>query len=68
MEKDCKYCIHYGVFSLTCGRCDDELTQYERKSCNNCANQIEPLRMCKWAEQGGDGVVHYICPKWERKD
>lgn len=35
--------------------------------CWNCANQIEPLRMCEWAERGGDGVVHLICPKWERK-
>ena len=37
------------------------------KGCWNCAHQIEPLRMCEWAERGGDGVVHFICPKWERR-
>lgn len=21
--------------------------------------------MCEWAERGGDGLVHIICPKWE---
>ena len=37
------------------------------KGCKNCVNQIEPLRMCKWAEQGGDGCLHLICPRWERR-
>lgn len=23
--------------------------------------------MCKWAEQGGDGKVHLICPMWDKK-
>lgn len=40
-----------------------ELTIYN--GCNNCKNQIGPLRMCEWAERGGDGLVHIICPKWE---
>lgn len=22
--------------------------------------------MCKWAEQGGDGRIHLICPKWNK--
>ena len=38
------------------------------KGCKNCENQISPLRMCKWAEQGGDGQLHFICPKWRKKD
>ena len=37
------------------------------KGCRNCTNQIEALRMCEWAECGGDGVLHFICPKWKRK-
>lgn len=37
------------------------------KSCRNCKNQIEPLRMCKWAERGGDGEIHLICPMWVKK-
>ncbi len=37
------------------------------KGCWNCVNQIEPMRMCEWAERGGDGCVHWICPKWERR-
>lgn len=38
------------------------------KGCRNCTHQIDVLRMCKWAEHGGDGVLHLICPKWEKKD
>ncbi len=37
------------------------------KGCRNCKFQIEPLRMCEWAERGGDGRLHFICPKWEKK-
>ena len=37
------------------------------KGCWNCVNQIEPMRMCEWAERGGDGCVHLICPKLERR-
>ena len=36
------------------------------KGCRNCKNQISPLRMCEWAEQGGDGRLHLICPKWNK--
>lgn len=36
--------------------------------CNNCQHQIAPLRSCKWAEQGGDGRIHYMCPKWDKKE
>jgi len=38
------------------------------KGCRNCANQIEPYRMCEWAEKGGDGHVHFICPRWEKRE
>lgn len=37
------------------------------KGCRNCQNQIEPLRTCKWMEHGGDGRIHLICPKWEKR-
>lgn len=36
--------------------------------CKNCKHQIEPLRSCEWLERGGDGVLHLICPKWEREE
>ena len=37
------------------------------RGCKNCANQIEPLRMCEWAERGGDGHLHLLCPRWEKR-
>ena len=37
------------------------------KGCRNCKHQIAPLRSCKWAERGGDGIVHIICPMWEKR-
>lgn len=37
------------------------------KGCHNCHYQIDHLRACEWLEQGGDGVVHLICPRWERR-
>ena len=24
--------------------------------------------MCEWAEQGGDGHMHIICPRWDKKE
>lgn len=36
--------------------------------CHNCLHQIAPLRMCYWAEHGGDGIIHMICPKWDKKE
>lgn len=36
--------------------------------CKNCQHQIAPLRMCYWAEQGGDGRIHLICPRWDKKE
>lgn len=41
--------------------------ELDYKGCRNCKNQPEPLRMCKWGEQGGDGHLHFICPRWEHK-
>ena len=38
------------------------------KGCRNCVSQIETLRMCEWAERGGDGQLHFICPMWVKKD
>lgn len=37
------------------------------KGCRNCRYQIDYLRTYEWLEQGGDGVVHLICPRWERR-
>jgi hypothetical protein len=42
------------------------IKQLGYKGCENCQHQISPLRMCKWAEQGGDGQIHFICPKWDK--
>ena len=44
------------------------INQLGYKGCKNCAYQIAPLRMCKWAERGGDGKIHFICPMWEKRD
>ena len=38
------------------------------KGCRNCKYQIETLRTCEWNEHRGDGVVHLICPKWEKEN
>ena len=37
------------------------------KGCRNCIHQIDVLRTCKWAEHGGDGALHLICPRWWKK-
>ena len=50
---------------------DKEVKRLEKmlgyKGCRNCLNQIETLRMCEWGERGGDGRLHWICPKWVKK-
>lgn len=38
------------------------------QGCKNCEHQISPLRMCEWAENGGDGHLHFICPMWREKE
>lgn len=43
-------------------------TKIGYKGCKNCLHQIEPLRMCEWAESGGDGHIHLLCPRWENRD
>ena len=43
------------------------MTEEEYKGCRNCQYQIEPLRACEWLERGGDGRVHLICPRWEKR-
>lgn len=49
---------------------DKDIQKLRRKlgyrGCKNCINQISPLRMCKWAEQGGDKQLHFICPRWQK--
>ena len=50
---------------------DEEIKRLKKKlgykGCRNCSNQIEPLRMCEWAERGGDGQIHFICPRWVKR-
>lgn len=46
----------------------DMIKTLQYNGCKNCQHQIAPLRSCKWAEQGGDGRIHYICPKWDKKE
>lgn len=47
---------------------DAEKKRLGYKGCRNCKFQIDEFRACEWLESGGDGFVHLICPKWERKD
>ena len=35
--------------------------------CRNCEFQIEPLRMCEWAEKNSDNQIHLICPMWKKR-
>lgn len=51
---------------LMCGDPEAEEMQYD--GCRNCKYQIAPLRRCEWAENGGDGKIHLICPMWEKED
>jgi len=37
------------------------------KGCKNCKHQIALFRMCKWVKQGGDGHIHLLCPKWDKR-
>lgn len=39
----------------------------EYEGCRNCEHQISPLRRCEWAENGGDGTFHILCPHWIKK-
>ena len=49
----------------------DQVKKIEKEmgynGCKNCKHQIAPLRGCTWLERGGDGHIHLICPKWERR-
>ena len=51
---------------------DEELKKHLRsigyEGCKNCKHQISPLRMCRWAELGGDGQLHFVCPKWDKAE
>lgn len=51
---------------------DKELKKHIKRigynGCKNCKYQISPLRMCKWAEQGGDGRVYLVCPMWDKAE
>ena len=45
-----------------------QIKHLKYQGCKNCQHQIEPFRMCEWAEQGGDGCIHLICPMWDKKE
>lgn len=45
-----------------------QIKQLGYQGCKNCQHQIEPLRMCRWAEQGGDGCINLICPRWDKAE
>ena len=49
---------------------DKDIQKLRRKlgyrGCKNCINKISPLRMCEWAERGGDEQLHFICPRWQK--
>jgi hypothetical protein len=53
---------------ITYNEVQKQIKQLDYKGCKNCQYQIEPLRMCEWAEQGGDGHIHFICPMWDKKE
>lgn len=42
------------------------IKKLDYKGCKNCADRISPSRMCEWAERGGDGQIHFICPRWKK--
>lgn len=44
------------------------IKQLDYQGCKNCQRQIAPLRMCRWAERGGDGQIHFICPMWDKRE
>lgn len=46
---------------------EKRLKELGYKGCRNCRYQIDYLRTCEWLEHGGDGILHLICPRWERK-
>lgn len=51
---------------------DKTLEQLKRKigykGCRNCAHQIDVLRTCEWMEHGGDGSLHLLCPRWDKRE
>ena len=40
---------------LTDKEVEQAIKKMDYKGCRNCKKQIEPTRMCEWAERGGDG-------------
>ena len=47
---------------------DDLIKEMGYDGCRNCAHQIAPLRMCEWAERGGNGKINIVCPMWDKKE
>ena len=44
--------------------------EIDYKICENCRYQIEPLRMCEWAElkANAHSYLYLTCPFWEKKE
>ena len=65
------YCVK-GAYEAYMERLRTHIKELKAKDdyvgCENCANQIEPMRACEWLEQGGDGQIHLICPRWEPRE
>ena len=47
---------------------EDLIKEMGYNGCRNCKYQIEFLRTCEWLERGGDGKLHLICPRWEKRE
>ena len=47
---------------------EDLIKEMGYNGCRNCKYQIEFLRTCEWLEHGGDGKLHLICPRWEKRE
>ena len=34
------------------------------KGCRNCKLCPKGQKQCEWGQNGGDGHLHFICPRW----
>jgi len=38
------------------------------KGCRNCKLCPKGQKQCEWGQNGGDGHLHFICPRWYKND
>ena len=55
-------------FAFSDQQFEEQMKKLGYNGCRNCKHQIDILRTCEWLESGGDGVLHLICPKWEKRE